>query len=102
MKVRIKGGNEVGTSNKFNMSSSDEVIVFFNNYLDSYYISDLEVCIDNKWMSMSDAFNNHDLITDNHNTVFFEPLNDDERRRGYRKSEYDLYELKAQLFDFMD
>ncbi len=34
---------------------------------------------------MNEAFENHDLITDNYNTEFFEPKNDEEKKRGYRE-----------------
>lgn len=109
MKVRFKNkSNVTGTSSKFNTGSpAGEVVMYFDDHekfggADSVYISDLEVFItknqqfllkkDNTkrwipvghWISMSEAFENHDLITDNYNTTFFEPNNEEEKKRGYR------------------
>lgn len=54
--------------------------------VDLFYIKDLDVWIEGlgKWKDMRLAFRDKDLIIDNHNTVFFEPENEDERKRGYR------------------
>jgi len=123
MKVRMKNNpNITGISNKFNTSSTGEVIIYFDDFenldgTDSVYISDLEVFITkNKlfllrkngiekwtpighWIPMDEAFKNKDLITDNYNTTFFEPENDEEKKRGYRLTDYDLAKLKAESFD---
>ncbi len=109
MKVRMKHNiKTTGTASKFNTGSpAGEVVMYFDDYekfggADSVYISDLEVFITkniqfllNKeetqkwtpvghWISMGEAFKNHDLITDNYNTEFFEPKNEEEKKRGYR------------------
>ncbi len=124
MKVRFKNKPEItGTSNKFNKGSNvGEVIIYFDDFenlggADSVYISELEVFITknlqfllNKsvipewtsvghWISMSEAFKNNDLITDNYDVEFFEPVNEEERKRGYRLTDYDLARLKAESFD---
>lgn len=104
MKVRCKNKpNITGTSSKFNLGSNKEVIVIYEDgYIDSVFISELEVFITknlkfllNKgekqewspvghWISMDEAFKNKDLITDNYNTKFFEPKDEEEKNRGYR------------------
>lgn len=121
MKVRFKNKpNITGISTKFNKGSDvGEVIMYFDDFenlggADSVFISDLEVFISKNsqfllnrgtipewksvghWISMSEAFENYDLITDNYNIEFFEPENDEERKRGYRLSGYDLARLKAE------
>lgn len=85
MKVRFtKYPDIIGTSNKFNMSSCTEVIVHFDTPgmgSDSQFINELDVLIKDRWVPLSEAFKNHDLITDNENTEFFEPINDEEGKR---------------------
>ncbi len=124
MKVRFKNKpNITGTASKFNTSSPvGEVIMYFDDFerlggADSVYISELEVFITknlqlllNKsvipewtpvghWISMSEAFKNNDLITDNYSVEFFEPKDEEERKRGYRLTNYDLVRLRAESFD---
>ena len=101
MKVRLKNNPEItGFSNTFNPASVIEIIVMYDDGGgDSDFITNYEVLIDDKWIDMSDAFKNHDLITDNYNTEFFEPKDDEERKRGYRLTKRDLAELKAQSHD---
>jgi len=49
------------------------------------YIKDLDVWLEQKqeWKDMKQAFRDHDLITDNYNKYFFEPRNEEERKRGF-------------------
>ena len=86
MKVRsIKNKNNIGTSNKFNTSSPVcEVVVYWKDDLSDEYGSDLEVFINNEWIPLIKAFDQKLLITDNYNTQFFEPKDDEEKERGYR------------------
>lgn len=102
MKVRlIKNPRITGTANRFNTGSpAGEVIMGFDGGdMDSMFISELEVLIKDKWIPLSQAFENHILIIDNFNTEFFEPMNDEERRMGYRLTAYDLMKLKAEAYD---
>ena len=123
MKVRMKNNpNITGISNKFNTSSTGEVIIYFDDFenldgTDSVYISDLEVFITknklfllNKpiipectsvghWIPMNEAFKNKDLIIDNYNIYFFEPKDNEEKNRGYRLTEHDLDVLNASMED---
>ncbi len=86
MKVRLIKNKEItGTSNKFNTCSFNEVIVCFpDGGLESEFIFNLEVKIENRWISLSEAFKQKLLVIDNYNTGFFEPVNDEEKDKGYR------------------
>jgi hypothetical protein len=85
MKVRYKKDKVEGYSSRFNQASIFEVTVFGDWGGDSASPTDLEVFLPSKgeWKCMMQAFRDHDLITDNYNTHFFEPENEGERRRGY-------------------
>lgn len=72
-----------GGSFRFNMCSLSEIDMGD----DSVSPSDLEVWCeaDPRWQPLTDAFKARPrlLITDNYNTHFFEPSNEDDRERGY-------------------
>lgn len=85
MKVRlINSPKLIGSADKFNISTTGEVIAMFGDIIDSYFISELDVYVNGVWIPLSHAFKNHDVITDNENTEFFEPKDEEERKRGYR------------------
>ena len=54
---------------------------------DSVYIHDLDVYLEKTsppgWKDLKQAFKDNDVITDNCNTTFREPLNEQERAQGY-------------------
>lgn len=85
MKVRlIKNPDVTGEADRFN---GIEVIVYYdgeNGYISSELPLDLEVLIHDKWVILREAFKNHDLITNVYNSKFFEPKDEEERKRGYR------------------
>ena len=87
MRVRFKSKpTVVEFTHKFNVHGLGEVLVgFVDGDMDSVYIRDLEVFIEalDEWKSMSKAFEDSDIITDNYNTYIFEPKNDEDRKRGY-------------------
>jgi len=85
MKVRDKQTKWEGTSSTFNTSSpAGEVIVhYIDGDGDSVFIRDLEVLINGKWIDMAQAFKYKLLIRDNYNTQFREPLNEEEKERGW-------------------
>lgn len=86
MKVRFKNHPEkIYDSNSFNVHGVSEVIVCGDDIgCDSVFIHELEVLIPYKgWMGMIQAFDSHNLITNNHNTCFFYPLNQRDKKRGY-------------------
>lgn len=86
MKVRNKAKGYTGTSTNFNTHGLGEMIVYFDDdSCDSEYIHDYDVYIDgtNSWMDMSEAFSRNLIIPDNYNTWFREPVNDEEKERGW-------------------
>jgi hypothetical protein len=84
MRLRYKQTQVETGGSYFNMSACcpDEVLTGD----DTIPVPELEVFIEAKqeWKDMGQAFRDHDLITDNYNTHFFEPKNDTERLCGYR------------------
>ncbi len=78
-----KHPDDVFQSNSLNTLALAEVLTGD----DSAFFSDLDVWIEAKqeWKCLSQAFRDKDVITDNYNTMFFEPKNEEERNRGYRK-----------------
>ena len=87
MKVRLKKEmNIIGTANEFIKILPGKVLMHYEKFggAESAYISDLEVYIEDEWKDLSDAFKNKDIITDYYNEWFFEPKDEEERRRGYR------------------
>jgi len=52
---------------------------------DSASIRDLDVWVEARsmWVDMGEAFTNRDIITDNYNTRFGEPVTQADRDRGY-------------------
>lgn len=85
MKVRMKDNpDQPFSSSRFNVHGLGEVIGFGNHFgSDLFYIKDLDVLIGDKWIDMSEAFRNHDLIVNNYNTRFFRPKNEEDRKRGF-------------------
>ena len=81
MKVRYRKTQTEAISSRFNIHSIGEVITED----DSPFISELDVYLEQKheWKDMSQAFKDKDLITDNYNTTFFEPQNEEDRVRGF-------------------
>jgi len=75
----------VGACAKFNINALSEVFaVIDGEYLDMF-INELDVFVTAKkeWIHLPDAFKNKDVITDNFNTNFFEPKNEEDKNRGY-------------------
>jgi hypothetical protein len=86
LKVRYKNNVETtGYASNFNMASVSEVLVQGDWGGDSAFQKDLDVFLEfkQKWKDMRKAFEDHDIITDNYNTVFFEPYNKEDKKRGY-------------------
>lgn len=84
MKVRTKDGHHHGHSYEFNTHAVSEVIVLFHDGdRDTMFISELDVLIGNTWKPLSEAFRDRDLVPNNLNTYFGEPVNADARERGY-------------------
>lgn len=91
MKVRCKDGGWTGISSKFNVYGIGEIVVNFVSEeeeplgADSVYIHDCDVYLEQlrNWKDMAQAFRDNELITDNHNTHFFEPRTPEDRERGF-------------------
>jgi hypothetical protein len=82
MKVRYKKNpEEIRYSSNFNTSAIGEVLTGD----DSPFFHELDVFLELKqeWKDLRQAFADRDLITDNYNTCFFEPKNQEDRRRGF-------------------
>lgn len=85
MKVKNKTTSTIGYSNKFNIHAISEIIVTFKEGdCSSEFISDYEVQLKTgEFKDMSTAFKDKDLISDNYNTEFREPINTEEFKRGW-------------------
>lgn len=85
VKIRNIDTHEEGSSGMFNISSICEIIVYFNDWMDTDYQKRYEVFIEaiGKWIPFREAFRDNHLIVNNHNTCFFEPTNEEDRKRGF-------------------
>jgi len=85
MKCRHINTGEECESSTFNTSSVSEVIIYTDGWMDTDYPSRYEWFIEKtgEWMSWKDAWAGKYIINDNYNTFFFEPDNDEDRKRGY-------------------
>ena len=83
VKVRLINSPDItGEASKFN--STEVIVQYPDGSIDSEYPLNLEALINDKWITLKEAFKNHDLIYDIYNTNFFEPKDEKERKRGYR------------------
>lgn len=84
MKVRYKSNGAIAYVSSFNMTTTGEVLTGD----DSAYIAELEVFLEKsgEWKDMRQAFRDHDLITNDANTSFFEPENEKDKVRGFSYS----------------
>lgn len=87
MKLRRKGkpGSEA-CSSAFNIHGIGEIIVTFDDgSASSEFLRDYEVFLESKdeWKDLRQALKDHDVITDNYNSHFFEPPTEEDRQRGY-------------------
>jgi hypothetical protein len=83
-KIRSKKTGVIGSSSQFNVHGIGEIIVAYEDGdMDSCFIKDFDVFLQNEWIDLSESFRNHLLITDNYNTIFFEPRNEEEKIRGF-------------------
>ena len=81
MKVRYKKTGTETEASRFNVNALAEVLTGD----DSPFIKDLDVYLEatSEWKDMSEAFRDHDLITDDYNEHFFEPKTQEDRERGW-------------------
>lgn len=89
MKLRHTTTHKSCFSSTFNTHALGEIIVGFDEGdMDSDYISNYDVLLEigpraGQWVSLRDAFRQHDVIPNNHNTCFAEPASDEARARGW-------------------
>ena len=86
MKVKNKKTEAVGYSGKLNTHGLGEMIVYYEDGdCSSEYIRDFDAFIEseNVYMDMGKAFQEKLIITDNYNVDFREPVNADEKDRGW-------------------
>lgn len=85
MKVMHISTGDVGYSSTFVPNCVGEIVVAYpDGDQSAEYIKDFMVWVeDERWVGMPEAFKTHLLITDNHDTRFFEPKNAEDRERGY-------------------
>jgi hypothetical protein len=86
VKVRLKTDpSDIGCIWCLNTSALTEVIVHFKgNGCSSYFYSSLDVQLpDGTWKDLCEALKDKDVITDNYNTQFHFPGNEEDRKRGY-------------------
>lgn len=79
-----KDHGELGFSSEFNVHSFSEIIVYFDEWTDTDFISNYEVCLpDGSWKCLSQAFKDKDVIPDNYNVYFKCTESEEERARGW-------------------
>ncbi len=86
MKVKNKNTGALGYSGKLNTHGLGEMIVYYEEGdCSSEYIKDYDAFIEseNEWIDMGEAFQQNLIITDNYNVDFREPVNADEKKRGW-------------------
>lgn len=84
VKVRNKNNGMVGSSDQFNTHGIGEIIIGFDDGADSQFVRDYDVQLKlGEWKDMNEAFRDRDIIEDNYATWFREPVNEEERVRGY-------------------
>ena len=86
MKLRTVKNHVECESSTFNIISLDEIIFYYNDGSGySLPISDFDVFLESlqMWKFMPDAFRDVDLIRGEFNDRFREPMNEEERQRGW-------------------
>ncbi len=83
MRLRYKSTGEECGFHGLNVHALNEVLTSD----DSVYIHQLDVYLEKTnppgWKDLRQAFKDKDVIIDNFNTTFREPLNEQERAQGY-------------------
>ena len=83
MRLRYKATGEECGFYGLNIHALSEVLTGD----DSVFIKDLDVYLEKSsppgWKDLRQAFRDKDVIIDNYNTTFREPLNEQERTQGY-------------------
>ena len=86
MNVKNKTTGTEGRSNCFNPNAYAEIIVYFlDGDCSSEFVKDYDVYLENgrTWADMSEALQEGLIIPDNHNIHFREPIDEDEKKKGW-------------------
>ncbi len=86
MKVKNKITGAEGQSSTFNPHALAEIIVYFSDGdCSSEFLRDYDVYLAsrNRWVDMSDALQERMLIPDNYNLRFQEPVDENEKKKGW-------------------
>jgi len=84
VKLRHKRYGHIAWSGQFNVASLSEIIVTYEDgSADSAFRKDWDAFVGGQWKDLRQAFRDHDLVTDNYNTRFFEPSCGEDRERGF-------------------
>lgn len=81
--IHKKSGNKC-SANRFNTASLTEIFVNWEDEMDTDYQYNYNVILaDGSIKDLRQAFRDHDIITDNYNTRFFFPENEEDKIRGF-------------------
>lgn len=82
MKLRYKSSGKEISVYRFNTLSAYGEILTGD---DTVPMESFDAFIEAKqeWKDLRQAFKDHDVITDNYNQYFFEPSNEEDRKRGF-------------------
>lgn len=87
MRIRHMKTGEIGSSHEFNVHALCEIIVYFNDWMDTDFPWNYKFYIEmlDEWYTWDEARKNGYIITDNYNERFYESLKFPEavRERGY-------------------
>lgn len=88
MKLRHINSKIETFGDKFNTFAMSEIYVFTPDCMDTDFIKNYEVYLEtgpdaNTWVSLSHAFTKRNVVSNNYNTHFAEPVDAQSRERGY-------------------
>lgn len=84
LRYLVNGKYVYGSGHRFAGYDGQYVTVYQDYTLDEVSVDELEIKLSNgTWKKLTEAFKDKDIIPDNFNLEFREPLNEDERFRGF-------------------
>ena len=82
MRLRYKQNKKEFDSSRFNPIGMSEILTGDG----SVFTEECDIFINNQWKDLGQAFRDHDIITDNHDTIFFIPRTPKDKERGFTLS----------------